>query len=115
MVSMKHTGSSFENIMRRFMAIYLAMIRNPQDGEELAQDVFVLAYLRLDQLREPGTFFPWLKKITRNRSKNRVRRAGPRAVSMDLASAYTHLLRNSSYLASGDSPFRVSSRRRGVK
>ena len=82
-------GQLFRKYYAQIYAICLAMLRNPQDAEELAQDVFVLAYLKLDQLREPEKFFSWLKKITRNRSKNRVRQTGPRLVPLDLTNAHT--------------------------
>ena len=80
-------GQLFKKYYAQIYAICLAMLKNPQDAEELAQDVFVLAYLRLDQLREPGKFFPWLKKITCNRSRNRKQKAGLRVVPLDSASS----------------------------
>ena len=82
-------GQLFQKYYAQIYAICFAMLKNPQDAEELAQDVFVFAYLRLDQLREPDSFLPWLKKITRNRSKNRVRRSGPRLVPLNLARSHT--------------------------
>ena len=55
-------GQLFQKYYGQIYAICLAILKNQQDAEELAQDVFILAYMRLDQLREPGKFFPWLKK-----------------------------------------------------
>ncbi len=82
-------GQLFQKYYAQIYAICLAMLGNPHDAEDLAQDVFVLAYQRLDQLRDAEKFFPWLKNITRNRSKNRVQRAGPKLVPLDLASSHT--------------------------
>ena len=82
-------GQLFQKYYAQIYAICLAMLGNPHDAEDLAQDVWVLAYQRLDQLRDAEKFFPWLKNITRNRSKNRVQRAGPKLVPLDLASSHT--------------------------
>jgi len=66
-------------------AICLAILKNPQDSEELTQEIFILAYQKFNQLREPEKFFPWLKKITRNQSKNRTQKSDPKIVSLDFA------------------------------
>jgi RNA polymerase sigma-70 factor (ECF subfamily) len=84
----KAYGQLFQKYYGQIYAICLAILKNPQDAEELAQDVFILAYVRLDQLREPGKFFPWLKKIARNRSKNHMQKAGLRLVPLDSASSH---------------------------
>lgn len=81
-------GQLFQKYYGQIYSICLSMLKNPQDAEELAQDVFILAYVRLDQLREPGKFFSWLKKIARNQSKNHVQKAGPRLVPLDSASSH---------------------------
>ena len=49
-------GQLFQKYYPQIYAICFAMLKNPQDAEELAQEVFALAYLKLDQLREPDTF-----------------------------------------------------------
>jgi RNA polymerase sigma-70 factor (ECF subfamily) len=81
-------GQLFQKYYGQIYAICLSMLKNPQDAEELAQDVFILGYVRLDQLREPGKFFSWLKRIARNQSKNHLQKAGPRLVPLDLASSH---------------------------
>ena len=81
-------GQLFQKYYGQIYAICLAILKNPQDAEELAQDVFILAYVRLDQLREPGKFFSWLKKIARNQTKNHLQKAGTRLVPLDLASSH---------------------------
>ncbi len=81
-------GQLFQKYYAQIYAICLAMLGNQHDAEELAQEVFVLGYLRLDQLRQPERFFPWLKKITRNRSRNHMQKAGLRLVPLDLASSH---------------------------
>ena len=46
----------------------LSVIRVVLDNTVIYDPLSVSTYLRLDQLREPDKFFPWLKKIARNRS-----------------------------------------------
>ena len=41
-------GQLFQKYYDQIHAICLAMLKNPHDSEELAQDVFVLAYLLSD-------------------------------------------------------------------
>ena len=62
--------------------ICLSIVKNPQDAEELAQEMFVLAYFKLDQLRNPARFFPWLKKMAHNRSRNYAQRTKARIIQM---------------------------------
>ncbi len=41
-------------------------VGNWHDAEDLAQETFVRAYLKLDQLADPSRFVPWLRKIAAN-------------------------------------------------
>lgn len=56
------------------------MLRSKDDAADVLQDVFVVAFDRLDGLREPAAFRAWLTRITtslvrRRRLKQRVLRA----------------------------------------
>lgn len=66
-------------------AVCLSMVKNPQDAEELAQEMFVHAYFKLDQLRNPASFFPWLRKMAHNRSRNYAQRTKARVIQMPLS------------------------------
>ena len=66
-------------------AICLSIVKNPQDAEELAQDMFVHAYLKLGQLRDPARFLPWLKKMAHNRSRNYAQRNRDKVVTLSFA------------------------------
>jgi len=46
-----------------------------QDVEDLVQDVFLTAWKRLDDLRDPAAFGGWLAMIARNRATDSHRRA----------------------------------------
>ncbi len=74
----------FRKYYQHIYTICVSMVRNPQDAEELAQDMFVHAYLKLGQLRDPARFFPWLKRMARNRSKNFMQRRKANVIPLSL-------------------------------
>ena len=63
-------GDLFRKYQRQIYSICQKIVKNSHDAEELVQESFVHAYLKLEQLEDPDKFFPWLKKIAQNRSKN---------------------------------------------
>jgi RNA polymerase sigma-70 factor (ECF subfamily) len=73
--------SAFGSLVERFQgtvyAIALARLRNPTEAQELAQEVFLHAMRKLDQLREPNCFAGWLRQITIRMALNRLTRRGP--------------------------------------
>jgi len=74
----------FRKYYQHIYAICISLIKNPQDAEELAQEMFVLAYLKVDQLRDPASFFPWLKRMARNRSRNFIQRRKANVIPLSL-------------------------------
>jgi len=69
----KAFGQLVQKYQSSVYKICLAIVKNPQDAEELTQDVFVCAYQKLIQLKEPEKFQQWIKKIAQNLSKSRRR------------------------------------------
>lgn len=57
-------------------AMALARIRNPQEAQELAQEVFIHAMRKLPQLRDNRCFAGWLRRITARMAINRATRRG---------------------------------------
>lgn len=56
------------------------------DVDDLVQDVFVLAMRRLDSLRDPAAFGPWLAAIARNCARDHYRRRrDTEALTVDVA------------------------------
>ncbi|MBT3266268.1 sigma-70 family RNA polymerase sigma factor [Candidatus Poribacteria bacterium] len=55
-----------------------AVLRNPEEAQEVAQDAFVTAYEKLESLERPERFASWLRTIALNAAKMR-RRASARA------------------------------------
>jgi RNA polymerase sigma-70 factor (ECF subfamily) len=55
-------------------AVALAIVRRPQDAEDIAQDSFIAAFEQLDTCRNPDRFGSWLLQIVRNRARNALER-----------------------------------------
>lgn len=49
-------------------SIALAIVRNVQASEDVAQEVFLAAWSNLRKLRNPASFLPWLRQVTRNQA-----------------------------------------------
>jgi RNA polymerase sigma factor (sigma-70 family) len=68
---------AFEEIVRRFedlvFACAYARLRDPALAEDAAQDAFLLAWQRLDQLREPAAFPGWIRRLALTQCHRRLR------------------------------------------
>ena len=49
-------------------SIALAIVRDAELSRDISQDVFLAAWRDLSQLRDPSSFLPWLRQMTRNRA-----------------------------------------------
>jgi RNA polymerase sigma factor (sigma-70 family) len=49
-------------------SIALAIVRDSDLSRDIAQDVFLAAWRDLGQLRDPNSFLPWLRQLTRHRA-----------------------------------------------
>lgn len=58
---------------------YLAyrILNRREDAEDAVQEVFIKAYSKLADCREPGKFWPWVRKITVNACVRRFSRETP--------------------------------------
>lgn len=54
-------------------AIALAITRDVQASEDIAQEAFIKAWQQLNQLNNPSSFLPWLRQITRNLARDWLR------------------------------------------
>ena len=66
-------------------AIALAITRDREASEDIAQDAFVRGWQQLQTLRNPSSFLPWLRQITRNLARDWLRRQRGRPLSGDAA------------------------------
>lgn len=55
-------------------AIALAIVRDIQASEDIAQEAFLNAWTHLKRLRNSSSFLPWLRQITRNLARDHLRR-----------------------------------------
>lgn len=55
-------------------AIALAIVRDIQTSEDIAQEAFLNAWTHLRRLRSSSSFLPWLRQITRNLARDHLRR-----------------------------------------
>lgn len=54
-------------------AVALAITRDVQTSEDIAQDAFISAWEHLKRLQNPSSFLPWLRQITRNLARDHLR------------------------------------------
>jgi RNA polymerase sigma-70 factor (ECF subfamily) len=90
---------AFGELVRRFegavYAIALRKIGRPLEAEELAQEVFIKAFEKLDQLKVPAAFGGWLRAITVRLAINRmVRRTNAVSTEPELLEATCADVRN---------------------
>lgn len=68
---------AFERLVNRcrqtVSGIALAILRDLDASEEVAQDVFIYVWQQLSTLKEPASFLPWVRQITRYRAYNYLR------------------------------------------
>jgi RNA polymerase sigma factor (sigma-70 family) len=69
-------GGGFAAIYRRYgdriHDYCLAVLRHREDAADATQDTFLIAYQRLDQLRDPARLTAWLYAIARSRCLRRI-------------------------------------------
>ena len=70
-------GELFESFERQVFAIAMRRLGDFCEAQELCQDVFVQALLKLDQLRTPECFGAWIRSIAHRMAINRAVRRAP--------------------------------------
>lgn len=70
---------AFEALLRLYdrhvFTIIGSFLRRKQDVEDLAQDVFLKAYVAIGRFRPGAPFAPWLRRITVNTCYDHLRRS----------------------------------------
>ncbi len=69
-------GVLVERYQRRVVGVVLAVVHNPEDAVELAQETFVRAYQNLAKFEERSSFSTWLYRIAVNLAIDWRRREG---------------------------------------
>ena len=67
-------GELFARYRPAIVAGALSRVRNADEADELAQDVFIQAMQKIDQLRVPEAFGGWLRQIVHRMAINRITR-----------------------------------------
>lgn len=67
-------GSLFARYHRLVLRIAREMLRDEDEAQELAQDVFLKVIKKLPQLRKPECFVTWLTRIAERTTLNRITR-----------------------------------------
>jgi RNA polymerase sigma factor (sigma-70 family) len=73
-------------IQKYYKSIYaqiLSLVHNPEDTEELTDDVFIKAYVNLSDLRQSANFHKWLRQIAWNHSRNWLRQRENNCLPLD--------------------------------
>jgi RNA polymerase sigma-70 factor (ECF subfamily) len=73
----KAFGELFERFERHVLAVAMRRLNDYTEAQELAQDVFIQALTKIDQLRVPEAFPGWLRSITHRMAINRIVRKSP--------------------------------------
>jgi RNA polymerase sigma-70 factor (ECF subfamily) len=97
-------GQLFERYRPGIVSLAMKRVRNADEAEELAQDVFVQAMQKLEQLRVPEAFGGWLRRIVHRMAINRVTRRQA-AISCD------PFVLEATCLSSGGSPDQAAAER----
>lgn len=68
---------AYGRIVRRTQSLVNAVVRrvvaDPQTAEDVVQETYLRAYLRLARLRDPASLVAWLQRIARGAALNHVR------------------------------------------
>jgi len=59
-------------------SITLAILRDVESSEDVAQNVYLAAWMELRRLRNPASFLPWLRQLARNQAHKYLRGEGRR-------------------------------------
>ena len=70
-------GELVEQFQSRVYGIVMQRLRNTAEADEVTQEVFLRAFRKLDQLKEPAAFAGWLCQIAARLSINRAVRRPP--------------------------------------
>ena len=55
----------------------LRLLKNPEDARDMAQEVYLTVFLKLDTLKKPEAFLEWVKVIKINKCKNKLKQGNP--------------------------------------
>jgi RNA polymerase sigma-70 factor (ECF subfamily) len=78
--------------LRAAIAVGLALLRQPEEAEDVAQEAMETAFRQLESCRDPSRFGPWLLSIVRNRARNRLEQSRVRLRGAELLAGNAGML-----------------------
>lgn len=76
-LAMRGDAEAYGRIVERsagtVCSIALAIVRNVEASEDVAQEVYLALWRGLRKLRNPASFLPWMRQVTRNRANEWLR------------------------------------------
>jgi RNA polymerase sigma factor (sigma-70 family) len=76
-LAMEGDRGAYERIVERsastVCSIALAIVRNVEASEDVAQEVYLALWRGLRSLRNPASFLPWMRQVTRNQANEWLR------------------------------------------
>ncbi len=79
---------AFNSLVKRYQqsvyALVWSVVHHSTIAEDITQDVFIAAYSRLSDLRTPGSFAAWLRRIAINTARMWLRTQFNREISSDM-------------------------------
>ncbi|MEP4891605.1 MAG: sigma-70 family RNA polymerase sigma factor [Aliiglaciecola sp.] len=77
LLAQKGDMQAYERLIKQYQnlvtSIALAIVKDIDDSEEIAQQVFVSLWQNLNQLKNPNSFLPWIRQSTRFTAYNFLR------------------------------------------
>ena len=87
--ALRGAQDAYRELVKRFerpvYSLVLRMVQDPATAEDLAQEVFVKAFRRLDSYDRQWKFSSWLFKIAHNTTIDHLRRGVPETVPLEAA------------------------------
>lgn len=85
--ALRGSQDAYRELVKRFerpvYSLVLRMVQDPSTAEDLAQEVFVKAFRRLDTYDPQWKFSSWLFKIAHNTTIDHLRRGTPETVPLE--------------------------------
>jgi RNA polymerase sigma-70 factor (ECF subfamily) len=85
--ALRGSQDAYRELVKRFerpvYSLILRMVQDPASAEDLAQEVFVKAFRRLDSYDPQWKFSSWLFKIAHNSTIDHLRRGTPETVPLE--------------------------------
>lgn len=87
---------AFQDLILRYqnkvLNLLTRMLRDRQNAQDLAQEVFLKAYRKLDRLKDIRKFGSWIMQMAHNRGLDFIKKRRPDAVLTDFQDSRTELM-----------------------